>query len=262
MQQHRELEVAFFIIIILSGVYVAYDVLAEPAGGHPFGHLLGITGTLLMVMTETLYSLRKRTRLLNRVGPARWWLSFHIVTGLVGPFLVLMHTGLQFRGLAGVTALLTAVVVASGFTGRYLYTALQAGIRASTMSQQQLENQAAEIQQSLAQLAAEKPAQLRQISQQLHNRYAQSSWWARWQRRRQLQKLVKQLEQTEARQQQHLAQIRRQQDRLHRQAAHLGRSRRLFQFWHTVHIPIGLALFTAVAFHILAALYFRAGLFK
>ena len=60
-----ELELSFFVVIILSGVYIAYELMAEPRGGHPFGHWLGIIGTLLMVMTEILYSLRKRTRLLN-----------------------------------------------------------------------------------------------------------------------------------------------------------------------------------------------------
>jgi Asp-tRNA(Asn)/Glu-tRNA(Gln) amidotransferase C subunit len=262
MHQHRELEIAFFIIIILSGVYVAYDLLAEPAGGHPFGHWLGIIGTLLMVMTETLYSLRKRTRLLNRAGPVRWWLSFHIVTGLVGPFLVLMHTGLQFRGLAGLTALLTAVVVVSGFIGRYLYTALQSGIRASQMSQQQLQTQAEGILQTLAEMETAKPARVREMTHQLQTRYPQSSWWERWRYGRQLQRSLNQLENEEARQRQKLAKIKQQQARLEQQAARLGQTRRLFQFWHTVHIPLGLALFTAVAIHILAAFYFRAGLFK
>ena len=119
---HFELEIAFALIILLSGVYVAYDLLDKPRGAHPLGQWLGIIGTAMMVMTEVLYSLRKRTRLLNRFGPLRWWLSFHIVTGLVGPFLVLMHTGLAFRGLAGFTMILTGIIVFSGFLGRYLFT--------------------------------------------------------------------------------------------------------------------------------------------
>lgn len=166
-----ELEIAFVLIIILSGVYIAYDILAEPSGSHPFGNWLGIIGTILMVMTETLYSIRKRTRLLNRWGPLRRWLSFHIVTGLVGPFLVLMHTGLAFRGLAGLTMALTVVVVVSGFIGRYLYTRIRRGT----------DNQ---------------------------------------------------------------------------------RVQRLFQLWHTVHIPIGVTLFVSVAIHIGAAIFFRAGVFE
>ena len=45
-----------------------------------------------------------------------------MVTGLVGPYMVLLHTAMRFNGLAGLTMLLTVVVVASGLVGRYLYT--------------------------------------------------------------------------------------------------------------------------------------------
>ena len=87
------------------------------------GHGIGVAGFILMLMTETLYSLRKQT------ASARWgsmaaWLRFHMVTGIVGPYLVLLHTALHFRGLAGVVMLLTFVVVISGLVGRYLYTAI------------------------------------------------------------------------------------------------------------------------------------------
>jgi cytochrome b561 len=51
------------------------------------------------------------------------WLRFHIVTGLVGPYMVLLHTTMRFSGLAGLAMLLTVVVVVSGAVGRYLYTA-------------------------------------------------------------------------------------------------------------------------------------------
>jgi hypothetical protein len=55
-----------------------------------------------MVMTELLHSLRKRTNMMNWAGPVRYWLTFHILTGIVGPAMVLMHTGMAFRGLAGI----------------------------------------------------------------------------------------------------------------------------------------------------------------
>ena len=43
------------------------------------------------------------------------WLEFHIFTGIVGPYLVLLHTSWKFNGLAGVVMLLTGVIVLSGF---------------------------------------------------------------------------------------------------------------------------------------------------
>ena len=45
-----------------------------------------------------------------------------MVTGLVGPYMVLLHTAMRFSGLAGLTMLLTVLVVASGLVGRFLYT--------------------------------------------------------------------------------------------------------------------------------------------
>jgi hypothetical protein len=48
------LELSLLICLALSGVYLAYDLLAIPAGGHPFGHWLGIIGARLMALTETL----------------------------------------------------------------------------------------------------------------------------------------------------------------------------------------------------------------
>ncbi|HYR11267.1 MAG TPA: hypothetical protein VEQ60_26030, partial [Longimicrobium sp.] len=52
------------------------------------------------------------------------WMQAHVFAGLVGPYLVLLHTAFQFRGLAGVLALMVLVVVASGVVGRFAYTAV------------------------------------------------------------------------------------------------------------------------------------------
>jgi len=165
-----ELELSLFFVVALSGVYIAYEIMAEPSGGHLFGHTLGIIGTVLMVMTELLYSLRKRTSLMNWAGPVRYWLSFHIFTGIVGPALVLMHTGMAFRGLAGISFLLTVTVVGSGFIGRYLYTALPRKLTGVSATRREIDAEAIEIQRTLTQFEAQKPAQVRQLMDQLGRR--------------------------------------------------------------------------------------------
>ena len=123
MLRGRELWLAMLAAIIIGGIYgaVVYFTREIPPAADLFGHTLGIIGFILMLMTEILYSLRKRSR------SARWgrmssWLEFHIFTGLVGPFMVLLHTSWKFNGLAGVTTLFTVVIVISGFVGRYIYT--------------------------------------------------------------------------------------------------------------------------------------------
>jgi hypothetical protein len=43
---------------------------------------------------------------------------------------------------------------------------------------------------------------------------------------------------------------------LDRQRLSLAQARRLMALWHTLHVPIGLALFTAAFIHIAAAIYY------
>ena len=265
-----ELEVSLFFVIVFSGVYIAYDILATPKGGHPFGHWLGIIGTLLMVMTETAYSLRKRTSWLNWAGPVRYWLSLHIVTGIVGPFMVLMHTGLQFRGLAGVSFFLTLLVVGSGFVGRYLYTALPRTISGVTTSRQALEREITAVSQRLAQFEVEKPERVQQFVAELSQRpvgrnplltvLGRSFYQWRFQRR--LKRELKKMDQLAAEQKQQLSQMLTRRRDLQRQTEMLEAARRVMRIWHILHIPFGLTLFFSVALHIVAALYFRAGIFK
>lgn len=178
MLRGKELWLAMLAAVLISAMYGAVVMLTKeiPPAADLFGHSLGILGFLLMLMTETLYSLRKRSR------SARWgrmssWLEFHIFTGLVGPFMVLLHTSWKFNGLAGITTLFTVVIVISGFVGRYIYT------RVPRTTEGMI------IEGTLSEAA-------------------------------------------------------------------LRQARRLMALWHTVHIPIGMALFVAAFVHMGAALYY------
>jgi hypothetical protein len=123
LRSGKELWWAFFVGILITGLYGGVVLITReiPAAGEFFGHMLGIFGFILMLMTEVLYSLRKRTRSASW-GRMSSWLQFHIFTGLVGPYMVLLHTSWKFNGLAGVTTLFTLIIVVSGFIGRYIYT--------------------------------------------------------------------------------------------------------------------------------------------
>lgn len=118
-----ELAYALVAIVAVTALYgLAYaQARAFPTASSLVGHGIGIAGFILMLMTATLYSLRK-LRTDARWGSTAGWLKFHMVTGLIGPYMVLLHTAMMFNGLAGLTMLLTVVVVVSGIVGRYLYT--------------------------------------------------------------------------------------------------------------------------------------------
>jgi hypothetical protein len=178
LRGNRELWLAFVFGILITGAYGAVVIFTKeiPAASELFGHSIGIIGFILMLMTEILYSLRKRSR------SARWgrmsnWLQFHIFTGLVGPYMVLLHSSWKFNGLAGVSMLFTVVIVISGFIGRYIYTRIPRTL------------DGLEIEGTMSEAA-------------------------------------------------------------------LRQARRLMSLWHTVHIPIGMAVFISAFVHMGAALYY------
>jgi len=178
LRNSKELWWAFLAGILITGLYggVYLTTRKIPAASELFGHAIGIFGFILMLMTEVLYSLRKRTRSASW-GKMASWLQFHIFTGLVGPYMVLLHTSWKFNGLAGVTTLFTLIIVVSGFIGRYIYTRIPRTL------------DGLEIEGTLSESA-------------------------------------------------------------------LRQARQLMALWHTVHIPIGMALFASAFVHIGGAIYY------
>ncbi len=267
MRENFELNLSFIVVLLMVGVYITYEALSTPSGGHPFGHSLGIIGATMMLMTEILYSGRKRWRFFN-VGRLRHWLSFHIFTGIVGPTLVLMHTGLEFRGLAGLTMLLTVLVVASGFLGRYIYTAVPRTLAGIEVDRRTLEADAAEKRAALESWAADKPNQVQALIAQemaLDETDEESELPAlaiftrrfeEWREKRKITAAIKQLDREEQARLAEIEQMLAQQQRLVRQIKSLKTVRRLMGLWHTLHIPLGLTLFTAMFIHIFASIFY------
>ena len=91
--KNRELWLSLLAILLITAIYafVTWQTRLIPPASGLFGHLIGVIGFLLMLMTEILYSLRKRSRRAYW-GPMADWLKFHIFTGIVGPYMVLLHT--------------------------------------------------------------------------------------------------------------------------------------------------------------------------
>jgi len=101
--------------------------------GSLLGHSIGILGALLMLV-PLLYSGVKRVAFLKRtvtaVVPMRTLLAWHIYAGIIGPILVLLHTGHRFESPLGITLTgMTILVVLSGYVGRYLMRHVGAELR-------------------------------------------------------------------------------------------------------------------------------------
>ena len=265
MRSNFELQLSFIVVLILTIVYIVYAFVAIPAGGHPFGHALGILGALLMLSTEVLYTARKRWRIF-KFGQVRGWLSFHIFTGIVGPALVLMHTGLAFRGLAGLTMLLTVIVVASGFLGRFIYTAVPRTMAGREVDRRSLQAQMHRQQEQLTTWSVGKTSRVQSLVQaemaltsdgnELTPGQVLTGRFREWQERRRLKKAIRKLNKEEQARLAEIALLLRRQQRLTRQINSLQTVRRMMGWWHTLHVPLGLTLFSAMFIHILATIYY------
>jgi hypothetical protein len=249
----------FLVTLLYLGVTLLWQQV--PAASEFIGHSLGILGFILMLSTETLYSLRKRTR------SARWgrmasWLEFHIYTGLVGPFLVLLHSSWKFNGLAGIVTLLMVIVVLSGFFGRYIYTAVPrtadgVEVAASTLAQE-INHAQQQIEAGLKDQPAEFQTLLKRSAMNEHQGVVfifgrffydlvdRLRWWSA------LRRINPQLRQQAV----DLQGLVRQRSNLRSQLSSLALARKLLGVWHAVHIPIGMALFTAAFVHIVGAIYY------
>ena len=155
--KNLELWAAFLVIGIVTVFYVQTVASSDipPASGF-FGHTLGVIGFILMLMTEVLYSLRKRYQF-ARWGKLEHWLSFHIFTGITGPYLVLLHTSWKFNGLAGVLTLLTIIIVLSGFIGRYFYTSIPRSMEGGILEAEAVSHQIQQIEHNITQADNQHP---------------------------------------------------------------------------------------------------------
>jgi hypothetical protein len=179
-----------------------------------------------------------------------------------------MHTGLEFRGLAGFTMLMTVLVVASGFLGRYIYTAVPRTLAGIEVDRRTLEADAAEKRAALTAWAADKSDRVQDLiasetavptdadEEDLPVLEIFTRRFEEWREQRKITAEIKKLDKEE---QARLAEIElmlAQQQRLMRQIKSLKSVRRMMGWWHTFHVPLGLTLFTAMFIHIFASLFY------
>ena len=255
MSSRRELWLSLVALLAITGLYLGVSVrLGVPEARGLFGHSLGILGFTLMIATETLYSIRKRA---TRRVPGRMsdWLQFHIFTGIVGPYMVFLHSAWAYRGLAGLVLLMTAVVVASGFVGRYIYTAVPRTADGLVVEAEAIERALRQAEADLRGLQVDEAVVggqalgagaslvLGRGLEDLRDR------WQEWSTSRRLDRETREQASRTAMAQRRLRDLRRQ-------LASLATARRMLAVWHTVHIPLGTALFVAAFAHAGAALYY------
>lgn len=87
----------------------------------PFGHDLGILGTLLVPIDICEYIAKKRYGFFLQFGRLKYWLEFHIFPCTLGLILIRFHTAFKFGGVASASFWSMVAVVLRGIVRRYVY---------------------------------------------------------------------------------------------------------------------------------------------
>lgn len=117
-------------IVVLSSLFIAWlerdeDFLTPKFG---LGYWLGICGAALMLLL-LIYSVRKRTKAMQWIGSIPFWFRIHLMCGIAGPTLILLHSNFRLGALNSNVALFTMLIVmASGIVGRYIYGHVHTGL--------------------------------------------------------------------------------------------------------------------------------------
>ncbi len=99
---------------------------------------MGVAGGVGMLLLLS-YPMRKHLRFMRGMGKANHWFVGHMVLGVAGPMLILLHSTFQIGSLnAGVAFYSMVVVALSGVVGRFLYLRLHRNLNGQKLSLGQL----------------------------------------------------------------------------------------------------------------------------
>jgi hypothetical protein len=148
------LAIALIVLIARSGLYSARS---------DVGYWLGVVGGLMMAIL-LLYPLSKRARALRNVIPLRYWFAMHMMLGVLGPVLILLHCTLRIGSTNAAVAFWSMVVVASsGFVGRFAYRRLHAGLYGRQRSFEEVSKEAELLLGDASMRVAQAPALLAEL---------------------------------------------------------------------------------------------------
>jgi hypothetical protein len=270
---------ALLYVLIAAFVSAAWWI-SQQGLYHPsdeVGYWIGVAGGSMMLLLLT-YPLRKRVRVFQRWGKAKWWLWFHMALGIGGPVLILAHCTFRTGSLNAAVALYSMLIVAvSGVIGRFLYLRVNRGLHSEMAALQLLRKRAgleAGAEHSKLSFAPAVEARLRAFERAHLGAAVTDQAGSRWRRflslpyarlrliRACLRELEEALEHIGIARHWSAAELRRQKRlagtlvRRHARAvsrvAQFEAYERLFALWHVAHVPFVYLLVASAVVHIVA----------
>jgi hypothetical protein len=228
------------------------------------GYWLGIIGGSMMLLL-LIYPVRKRKVRWTYIGSTKFWFRLHMIFGVVGPTLVIFHSGYELGSLNSRVAMFTMLIVAgSGLIGRYLYRHIHHGLYGEKVhfkdlyydeSSNKEESEDAEKKPNpYAVIAEQEPELVKtladcQVGLVVRHTGINRSLWFYLSHRWKLSKLRKAV----------IARFKPSHDRREfldrvwslRSICNLGINEILFSYWHILHFPLFIMLVFSGIFHVI-----------
>jgi hypothetical protein len=119
------------------------------SAGDDASYWIAVVGGVMMLLLFT-YPLRKHVKFMRGLGKVKWWFWFHLVLGVMGPWLILVHSTFKVGSLnAGVALYSMAIVVFSGVVGRFIHVRVHRGLDGERTSLRDLQTRAGMIEGSM-----------------------------------------------------------------------------------------------------------------
>jgi hypothetical protein len=259
-----------YAVLALELVALVIVYRGDVPASSPRGHGIGWAGTASMLIMH-VYSVRRRVRALAHLGKLRYWLQFHIFMGLQGALLVTFHSvHLKTVGnIAGITIVLTLIVVLSGIFGRYLFSLIPKNLNGERLGAREIEAELAEMapvfkrsaQPSIEAAVAEiekstpldqKASLIELVKEDLRARRAFAH----------LNHAIRQARRSSSSGElEEFCDLMRRRGLLARRLAMLTGAERLFRNWTVMHKPLTYLLAGSVVLHIVAHYIYGSGMY-
>jgi hypothetical protein len=238
--------------------------LLRPAGIT--GHTYGVIGSILMIFMLS-YSLRKRLRIFRNMGRLNRWLDIHIFFGIIGPLLIVLHTSFKVQGLVAVSFWSMVAVALSGIFGRYLYLQIPRNIKGDEVGIKELEEENKQYTLELQREFNLDDDFIKHLEEQDATKIEEGSGLIKVLFTILVHDILRpfrigrkpgeytELKNIPREHHKKIIHIMRRKSLLNRRILLLNQVQQLFHYWHVIHKPFAIIMYSIMVVHIVVAIW-------
>ena len=272
------LPVDVFVYLVIAALLAAvwnFSRMEYFQAGDDVGYWLGVVGGTMMLLLFT-YPLRKHFGFTRSWGRVKWWFLAHMLLGVGGPLLILLHSTFRVGSLNAAVALYSMLAVAaSGVVGRFIYARVNRGLHGEKAGLRDLQTRAGlEEAEARSRLSFAPEVEARLIAFEQRELRARAGWitygrqvfwlpvqqWLTYRRcvsdlRRILRAMAHQGNWTESdllKRERNSGKLAEKYLNAVTRVAQFTAYARLFSLWHIAHIPFVYLLLISAVVHVIA----------